>query len=293
MAPHAESRDSRSAESAHGPAGQVHRRRHTQRDRLPGDPQMKMHRFLLSLALTLVPAMRPGPDSRRASEAADRFLADLQRRLFRPPLQSAERDQLLQRAHPVARLGDALRRRGWREAGGAAAASGSADQIDAADGERHSLLHLAQQCVGGRRAHRPRAVALPISAEHGQHHRQPRRRHVRQLAVLRNARQQPGEPGLRAPARSAGRCRSPIRSSTTPRPWRRSWSAITSSSASAATIWIIPASCNRAIPKPARCNGSGGPRRAKANPASRPGRTNTRPRTAPGRRGSRAHTIPS
>ena len=54
---------------------------------------------------------------------------------------------------------------------------------------------VAQSRLGRRRAHRPRTLALPIPAQHRQHHRQPRRRHVRQLAVLRNAGQQPGQPG--------------------------------------------------------------------------------------------------
>ena len=51
-----------------------------------------------------------------------------------------------------------------------------------------SLLHVAESCVGCRCPHRARTLALPIPGQHRQHHREPRRWDVRQLALLRNAR---------------------------------------------------------------------------------------------------------
>ena len=244
---------------------------------------MKLRRIVFSACLTALPAcavaqgLTPATLLKQPTDAWPTYNGDYSGRRFSPLTQINSS----QRPHAVAGLGDALSR-----GGGGAEARGArrdrSDQVDAADGERHPVLHLAQPRVGRRRAHRPRTLALPIPAEHRQHDRQSRRRHVRQLAVLRIARQQPDQRSTRAPARSAGRCGSPIRSSTTPPPWRRSWSAITSSSASAATISTIPASWSRTIRRPARCNGSGGPRRARASPASRRGRMNTPRRTAPG-----------
>ena len=121
------------------------------------------------------------------------------------------------------------------------------NQVDAADGERHPLFLLAQS-MSGPRMRAPAASCGTINT---------RRTRAARSAIAASACTATGCSSKRptatwsawtpAPARSAGRCASPTRSWTTPRRWRRWWSAITFWWASAAIIWTIRASWNRAI----------------------------------------------
>ena len=58
-------------------------------------------------------------------------------------------------------------------------------------GQRRPLRHGAGQRLGARRARRTRALALLLEDEGRHAHRQPRRGHLEQLSVLRDARQLP------------------------------------------------------------------------------------------------------
>ena len=167
------------------------------------------------------------------------------------------------------------------------------DQVDAADGQRHAVFLGARSRLGGRRAHRPRGLALRLEDARRRPHRQPRRRHPRQLAVLPDAGQllrlarRRDRQGALAPRdrqhearvlldqraddhRPAGDHRRRRRRARHPRLSR------------------VARSRERAI----WC-GAGTPRRVRASRAPRPGPTNTRWRTAAACRGFPAPTIPS
>ena len=113
-----------------------------------------------------------------------------------PPLQHAQTDQHDQRQEPDAGLGlsaqHVARRRDRRRRRAGHAAAGrqhAVDQVDAADAERHPVFLGARSRLGGRRADRPRDLALRLEDARRRPHRQPRRRHPRQLALLPDARQ--------------------------------------------------------------------------------------------------------
>ena len=155
------------------------------------------------------------------SKAARRFVADLFGRLHRPALQRADagrtrrrsrtsrsrgrrgspaatrrrrrrgrarfRRRRLRRSAAARRAGD-RRRRGHRRVPGRRERH---RQGRDPPGQRHPLRHGARQRLGDGRARRPRALALLLEDEGRHAHRQPRRRDVEQLPVLRDARQLP------------------------------------------------------------------------------------------------------
>ena len=139
--------------------------------------------FLASAALLRAGRSRP----RQAGGAAHRHVADLQWRLLRPALQHARQNQPVEYQFAVPGVG-LPRQRSARRRRRSAAAS----RLDPCPGERGPLLHHAGPRLGGGCAHRTRSVALPVDLPGRRPHRQPRRRRVRQLAVLRDARLPPG-----------------------------------------------------------------------------------------------------
>ena len=195
------------------------------------------------------------PRSGNDRQAARRFVADLFGRLHRPALQHADADQPDDRQEPHARVGRTRQRTSGARpaAAGSAASAAVAAAVAAAPAhhrrrrpgrcrrrgggatikgamlqvERRALRVRARQRVGARRARRPRAVALLLEDE-GQHaHRQPRRRHVAQQHVRRDAGRLPRLARREERARKAGTSRSPASRSSTSRRWRRSSSATT------------------------------------------------------------------
>ena len=91
-------------------------------------------------------------------------MADLQRRLFRPPLQPAHADQLFEfRSLALAWMYRIERRRTCSGIGEVQ------DQIDAAGSERHSLFHRSRSRLGRRRAHRRGTLALRVGWIKGGH----------------------------------------------------------------------------------------------------------------------------
>ena len=84
------------------------------------------------------------------------------------------------------------------------------DQRRRPAGRRHSVRDRARQRVGARRARRPRNLALLLEDARRHAHRQPRRGHLAQLSLLRDARQLPRLARCEDRARNAGTSRSPI-----------------------------------------------------------------------------------
>ena len=125
---HAESRDPRSAAAAQGSAADVFRRGHPQRDGFPGDTEMtRTQSSPRSQKRSGLRGRRGASRSRcsrraaggsrsvRPPQTARRLLAELLRRLHRPPLQHADAGQPVEREEPDAGLGrEGHRRAGWR-----------------------------------------------------------------------------------------------------------------------------------------------------------------------------------
>mgnify|MGYP003694525223 CR=1 FL=1 len=91
----------RSASGAHRFTGPHHRQADSRCGGLPGEPEMK--RFVIASVLLLSTVLQrtaAGTDQRADREAGRGFLADLQRRLFRTPLQHAREDQRREREAP-------------------------------------------------------------------------------------------------------------------------------------------------------------------------------------------------
>ena len=105
----AESRRHRSAAGAHRSADEVDRRRHAQHDGVSGGVEMmttnaRRKRFALRL-VARSRSLRVAWSRRSRAQIPDRLVADLPRRLLRPPLQHAQADQHDQREGPDAGLG--------------------------------------------------------------------------------------------------------------------------------------------------------------------------------------------
>ena len=82
----------RSARSSTSSCSTNHRQEHARRRRLPGDIEMKRFACVIALLTCARPGVRTerGRSGASSSQPATDSLADLQRRLFRPPLQHAQ-----------------------------------------------------------------------------------------------------------------------------------------------------------------------------------------------------------
>ena len=226
---------------------------------------------------------RPGPGPHPAARgAASSRLADdwptYLRRLHGPPLQLAHTSQprrpsRTSRWPGCSRLNGRSRaaapRRGRRGAFGGGGGGGEHDrrrrrhwrvhgherQGRDPQGERHALRHVCRPRLGDRRARRARDLALRVADARRHAHRQPRRGHLEQLPVLRNARRLPGVARRANRSRALARRDRVLRAAVLLDRWRRSWWAITCSSGPA-TTWTRPGSCSRSIPRPASGTGS-------------------------------------
>ena len=116
-----------SARRASRSAADVHRRGDSQRDRFPGDAEMRRRTLAPSHRRTshrcaldrprrcrrVLDRAAGRPESRRHPQAARRLVADVLGRLLRPPLQRADADQPVERQEPDAGVdGEAHRRPG-------------------------------------------------------------------------------------------------------------------------------------------------------------------------------------
>ena len=161
------------------PAPQILRRRHTQPDRLPGDPQMRLP--TAGRPLGRAPSRAgPGHEDPHPLPPAQRRMAHLQRRLLRPPLQLARPDQPVDRGPAQDRMDVPHHQRR------PAARRGRPDhQVHPADGQRHPLLHDPGSHLRPQRAHRRAALAVQLRRQGRPPGGPARRRHVPRLALLR------------------------------------------------------------------------------------------------------------
>ena len=192
-APGHEDHEDQSAAGAHRPARSRQRQADSRPGCVPGDVEMRALVYCRrrrsvrgdagrAAAAGARPAAPPRrrPDRRADREAVHRFVADVQRRLLRTPLQQPDEDQRRQRQEPEPGLD--LRPAGRRH-----------HQGDAAADWRRPVLHDPESRLRGRRANRARAVALHLQQEPRRHpDRQSRRRGTRQHRLLRHDRLQPG-----------------------------------------------------------------------------------------------------
>ena len=131
----AEGRGARSARGTSPAALGVHRSRHSQRDGLSGDPQMRLHSLVAAACLVgrrpvCSPGSRPcrsaGARSASDQEAARGFVADLLGRLHRPALQRLDAGEPDDGQEPHARVDGAPHRRHGSAGGGGGGVAGSA-----------------------------------------------------------------------------------------------------------------------------------------------------------------------
>ena len=162
-------------------ARQVYRRGHAQSHCLPGDPEMKMHRWLAALTLISIPLASTGQGLdpklllKPAIDAWPTYNGDYSGRRFSPltEINAANVGSLCPRlvlSHLQRRR--AARRRQPRH------------QIHSADGQRHPLLHHSRPRLGARRPHRRGDLALRLAGQGRPPGGQSRLRHVRRLALL-------------------------------------------------------------------------------------------------------------
>ena len=102
---------------------------------------MKMFRFFLLLLSLAAYVFGQGLDPATLKKLPTDFLADLQRRLFRPALQPSHSDQFVERTPALARLGQPLHQQQCGHRRG--------DQGNAAAGEWRPVFLFAQQRLGG------------------------------------------------------------------------------------------------------------------------------------------------
>ena len=198
-------------------AAQILQRRHPQHDCLSGDPEMKTT-LAASLCCLSVACSAQGLDPKALTlfNRPEDIVADLQRRLLRPPLQRPGPDQSVQHRPAEDRV-DVPHH--WRRS--AARRRRSDHQIHAAAGQRHPLLHHSRSRLRHQRPHRRANLAVRFRRQRRPPRRPARRRHVWQLALLPDVPTAGSSRSTPRTAKSAGARRSPTRSCSTSPPWLR------------------------------------------------------------------------